>query len=90
MQDPTGDGDVTTSDGIFVFTFSPPVLVGDLVRLSGLVTEYVAGDNTRPITELTSISGLMVSFFFLDPIARKNLRNNLDKKQDHSFYIIVV
>jgi predicted extracellular nuclease len=36
MQDPTGDGDVATSDGIFVFTSTAPtVSIGDSVSLSG-------------------------------------------------------
>jgi hypothetical protein len=41
MQDPLGDGDITTSDGIFVFTSSAPtVAVGDSVNVTGKVTEF--------------------------------------------------
>jgi uncharacterized protein len=41
MQDPNGDGDITTSDGIFVFTGSAPtVVVGDSVNATGKVTEF--------------------------------------------------
>ena len=59
MQDPTGDGNPATSDGIFVFTrTTPSVRVGDRVRLTATVTEYNAGDAARPLTELTSVSGL--------------------------------
>ena len=61
MQSQTGDGDPSTSDGIFVFTSTAPtVAVGDLVQLTGTVAEFVAGDATRPITQLTSVSGLTV------------------------------
>lgn len=61
LQDPSGDGDVTTSDGIFVFTGSAPsVNVGDRVRLTATVTEFNAGNSERPLTELTSVAGLTV------------------------------
>ncbi|MBL8696996.1 MAG: hypothetical protein JNK67_01400 [Alphaproteobacteria bacterium] len=47
MQDPRigGDGDTSTSDGIFVFTgaASPGVAVGDRVRVGGAVQEFRAG-----------------------------------------------
>ncbi|MCH8992953.1 MAG: lamin tail domain-containing protein, partial [Acidobacteria bacterium] len=45
MQTPTArsDADVTTSDGIFVFTGSPPtVAVGDLVNVTGEIEEFFA------------------------------------------------
>lgn len=67
MQDEHGDGDVATSDGIFVFTGSAPtVLVGDRVRLNGTVTEYNTGSAgnpvtlANPVTQLTNTSGLTV------------------------------
>jgi len=41
IQDETGDGDPTTSDGIFIYYSSAPdVNVGDKVRLTGSVSEY--------------------------------------------------
>ncbi|WP_144299969.1 endonuclease/exonuclease/phosphatase family protein [Elioraea rosea] len=41
MQDPAGDGDVATSDGIFVFTGSRPSLAtGDAVDVEGRVVEF--------------------------------------------------
>jgi len=41
IQDPTGDGDVTTSDGIFVYApGGMDVSVGDAVRVRGSVSEY--------------------------------------------------
>jgi predicted extracellular nuclease len=44
FQDPAPDGDVRTSEGIFVFTGSAPtVVVGEGVRVSGRVQEFRAG-----------------------------------------------
>lgn len=44
MQDPQGDDDPATSEGLFVFTSSAPkVAVGDAVSVNGTVTEYVVG-----------------------------------------------
>ena len=44
FQDPEPDADVRTSEGIFVFTGSPPgVIVGSDVRVSGRVQEFRAG-----------------------------------------------
>ena len=44
LQDPIGDNNENTSDGIFVFTDSvPTVAVGDEVEVTGLVTEFVPG-----------------------------------------------
>ncbi|NCT84878.1 MAG: ExeM/NucH family extracellular endonuclease [Comamonadaceae bacterium] len=65
LQDPVGDGDPATSDGIFVFTSSAPtVAVGDKVTLSGKVTEYSistsAASQANPLTELTNVTGLSV------------------------------
>ncbi|MCV2356723.1 ExeM/NucH family extracellular endonuclease [Paucibacter sp. B2R-40] len=57
MQDRLGDGNPATSDGIFVYTATPPtVSVGQEVKLSGLVAEFVSGNST--ITQLKNISGL--------------------------------
>lgn len=57
MQDETGDGDDSTSDGIFVFTGSAPtVSAGDRVRVSATVIEYAVGTGSdalaHPLTEL--------------------------------------
>jgi uncharacterized protein len=44
FQDPQPDGDVATSEGIFVFTSSPPgVAVGAAVAVSGRVQEFRPG-----------------------------------------------
>ncbi|CAN7268598.1 ExeM/NucH family extracellular endonuclease [Rhizobacter sp. LjRoot28] len=65
LQDPVGDGDPLTSDGILVYTgAAPTVSVGQTVRLTGTVTEFNTGaagnadTAARPVTELTRISGL--------------------------------
>ncbi|WP_410539022.1 endonuclease/exonuclease/phosphatase family protein [Streptomyces sp. KL2] len=57
MQDTAPDGDPATSEGLFVFTSSVPrVAVGDLVQVSGTVTEYRPGGNSSGNQTLTQIS----------------------------------
>jgi predicted extracellular nuclease len=57
LQHPTGDGDASTSDGIFVFTSSAPsVAPGDMARVVGSVAEFIPGGaatGNLSITELT-------------------------------------
>lgn len=54
IQDPQGDGDDRTSDGLFVFTGSAPtVSVGDGVNVTGTVDEFFG---TTQIDELTDLS----------------------------------
>ena len=57
LQDPVGDGDPDTSDGIFVFTRKPPTVAqGDALRVRGVVTEYQPGGaktNNLRITQIT-------------------------------------
>lgn len=67
LQDPVGDGDPTTSDGIFVFTSTAPtVSVGQGLRLSGTVAEYNAGaagnagTAAHTMTQLTGPTGIQV------------------------------
>jgi len=67
MQDPTGDGNPNTSDGILVFTSTPPtVAVGQWIRLTGVVAEFNVGSATnavtlaRRVTELTGPTGITV------------------------------
>jgi predicted extracellular nuclease len=44
LQDAAGDGDIATSDAVFVFTSSrPAVAVGDAVRVTGTVAEFFPG-----------------------------------------------
>ena len=67
IQDPVSDGNVATSDGVFVFTGSTPDdVVGDRVRVTGTVTEFRggcadpctpaagSGFNNLTITQITS------------------------------------
>lgn len=67
LQDPVGDGDPSTSDGIFVFTSTAPtVSVGQAIRLSATVAEFNTGAAgnadtlAHTVTELTSPSGITV------------------------------
>ncbi|MGP3970849.1 endonuclease/exonuclease/phosphatase family protein [Streptomyces sp. 6N223] len=62
MQDPAGDGDPATSEGVFVFTSSAPtVSVGDEVLVSGRVGEYYYGGESAGGQSVTQISGPTVS-----------------------------
>lgn len=57
IQDPTGDGDPVTSDGVFVFTGSFPSTVSlrDVVVVDATVTEFRrSGTADLTLTELTS------------------------------------
>jgi len=61
LQDPLGDGNALTSDGIFVFTSTAPtVVVGNLVQVSGKVTEFNVGSASNAlslahtVTEITA------------------------------------
>ncbi|MFM8332577.1 MAG: ExeM/NucH family extracellular endonuclease [Candidatus Methylumidiphilus sp.] len=67
LQDPTGDGNANTSDGILVFTSTAPtVSVGQSIRVSGTVTEFNTGAAANAdtlahtVTELTSPTGITV------------------------------
>jgi VCBS repeat-containing protein len=61
LQDPTGDGNVNTSDAIFVFTGSAPaVAVGDAVSVKGTPEEFVPGANSLSITELVTTNANVV------------------------------
>jgi predicted extracellular nuclease len=58
IQMPVGDGDPTTSDGVFVFTGgAPPAAAsrGNAVCVSGTVSEFVpsADPNQAPLTEIS-------------------------------------
>ena len=62
LQDPVGDGNPATSDGVFVFTGSAPtVAVGDSVKLGAKVAEFTSGSPAAgTLTELTNVSGLTI------------------------------
>ena len=57
IQDPTPDGDQATSDAVFVFVNAAPIAeVGDLVSVSGTVSEFRPGNDPAnlTITQITS------------------------------------
>ncbi len=57
LQDPNPDQDPATSEGLFVYNrTAPPVAVGEVVRVRGLVQEYVpsADPYSPPLTELVN------------------------------------
>ncbi|MCJ7569997.1 MAG: ExeM/NucH family extracellular endonuclease [Anaerolineales bacterium] len=54
VQDALGDGNPATSDGIFVYSTSLDVNVGDHVRVTGYVDEYYE------LTEITDVSHLEI------------------------------
>ncbi|HEX7256388.1 MAG TPA: Ig-like domain-containing protein [Gaiellaceae bacterium] len=57
IQDPTPDANVATSDAVFVFINAAPVrVVGDLIRVTGTVSEFRAGNDPDNLT-ITQITG---------------------------------
>ena len=57
LQDPTGDGNTATSDGIFVFTSSrPTVIVGNAIQVKGTVSEFTPGGASTGNLSTTQIS----------------------------------
>ena len=67
LQDPVGDGNPLSSDGLFVYTGSAPsVLAGQQVRVTGTVTEFNTGAASNadtaahPVTELSGVSQVEV------------------------------
>ncbi len=58
IQDPAPDADSATSEGIFVFTNSAPVVaVGDAVRVGGTVSEFRPGGSGSTNLTTTEIIG---------------------------------
>ncbi|NJL82199.1 MAG: hypothetical protein HC890_03120 [Chloroflexaceae bacterium] len=54
FQDPTGDGNLNTSDGIFVFTSSAPtVSLNQLVQVSGTVDEFFGATQIDTVTNIS-------------------------------------
>ncbi len=53
IQDPVGDNNPLTSEGIFIYNTSYPVSVGDLVNLTGTVEEYFNKTRIKSLTSLT-------------------------------------
>jgi predicted extracellular nuclease len=48
IQDPAGDGDPATSDGLFIFTNTPDVAVGQVVAATGTVFEFARSGSPGP------------------------------------------
>ncbi|HHP7230265.1 MAG TPA: hypothetical protein ACFCUY_05325, partial [Xenococcaceae cyanobacterium] len=58
LQDATGDGNIATSDALFVFTGSAPgVNVGDALEVDGTVSEFTPGGASTRNLSTTQISG---------------------------------
>ncbi|MCL3882974.1 endonuclease/exonuclease/phosphatase family protein [Marivita sp. GX14005] len=58
LQDPDGDGNIATSDAIFVFTSSAPgVSVGDAVDVTGTVSEFYPGGAGSGNLSTTQLAG---------------------------------
>ncbi len=57
-EDADADGDLATSEGIFVFdsSFGVDVNVGDVVRVTGTVTEYFGETQIRSVTGVSVVS----------------------------------
>jgi predicted extracellular nuclease len=58
LQDAQGDFDPLTSDAIFVFGSSAGLAVGDLVKITGTVTEYTPTGATRSYTEFKDVGSV--------------------------------
>ncbi|HSU21302.1 MAG TPA: lamin tail domain-containing protein, partial [Variovorax sp.] len=58
LQDANGDFDPATSDAIFVFGSSAGLAVGDLVKITGTVTEYTPSGATRSYTEFKDVGSV--------------------------------
>ncbi len=60
IQDPNGDGDRNTSDGIYVFVggaLPTSIVVGNLVRITGTVDEFQPGGTANlGLTEIVSVT----------------------------------
>ncbi|MGW8380490.1 endonuclease/exonuclease/phosphatase family protein [Streptomyces sp. ODS28] len=59
FQDPSPDGDPSTSEGIFVFTGekTPQVKAGDEVRVTGKVAEFYPGGQKGGFQSVTQLTG---------------------------------
>ncbi len=58
LQDAEGDGDIATSDALFVFTGdAPSVAVGDELNVTGTVSEFTPGGIATGNLSTTQISG---------------------------------
>ncbi|WP_306391126.1 ExeM/NucH family extracellular endonuclease [Telluria beijingensis] len=58
IQDPQGDGDPTTSDGIYVYGTETAHPVGTLVSVTGLVVEFRPNGAERTYTEFKDVTNI--------------------------------
>jgi predicted extracellular nuclease len=58
IQDPNGDNDTSTSDGIYVFGSTTTAAVGDLVRVTGTVFEYSPAGQPFSYTEIKDATAI--------------------------------
>jgi predicted extracellular nuclease len=56
IQDPNGDGDPSTSDGLYIYGAATEAPIGELVRVTGTVEEYRPSGANRTYTELKDVS----------------------------------
>ncbi len=56
VQDPAGDDDIATSDALFVFTFGEKPAVGDLITVTGRVSEFTPGGTATRNLSTTQLS----------------------------------
>lgn len=76
IQDPAGDGDPATSDGIFVFNgANDAVRIGDLVRVTGTAGEFQGQTQIGSVTAIrgcgtsATVSATVVTLPFAAPVA---------------------
>lgn len=58
IQDPVGDGDPSTSDGVFVYGASTDASPGELLQVTGTVAEYTPTGATHSTTEFKDVLGV--------------------------------
>lgn len=81
MQDPGGDGDPATSDGLFVYTWQPPdVRPGECIQVvDGLVTEFYGKTELTRVAALVPATGCGAALTAVDlPPARLGISPTLE------------
>ncbi|AFZ26862.1 putative extracellular nuclease [Cylindrospermum stagnale PCC 7417] len=77
LQDPNPDSNDATSEAIFVFTSSAPtVQVGDSVKVSGTVTEFLPGGSTNNLTTTEITSPTIVTLSSGNPLPTATILGN--------------
>lgn len=85
IQDPNGDGDAATSDGIYVFLGSAvpaEIVVGAVVRVTGTVDEFRPSAGDLTLTEIVSVTSQEVvgtGHDLPDAVIIGNLANGADR-----------